>query len=156
MSKIGEFDSIAVDVPTASLQALELGKEVRDILLSTNEGFEEQSKLLKKIAIRMFKKNAKMPIEEWIQYAEDLIPEIECLVKVINGGNKKEISQSMSLISEAKPKLMDLKEYYNKTAQLVKRFFKGDELKENLEGITGSEQKVGLFIQVIEFLDKNN
>lgn len=154
MSKIGEFDSIATDVATASLQILELGKEVPNILLSTNEGFEEQGKILKKIALRMFKKNAKIPIEEWIQYAKDLIPELEKLVKAMENGDKKEQSQIMGSISEAKLKLMDLKEYYNSTVQMVKKFFKGNELKEKLEGITGSEQKIGLFIQAIEFFEK--
>ncbi len=42
MSKIGEFDNIATDIPTACIQALELGKEIINILIKTNEGFEAQ------------------------------------------------------------------------------------------------------------------
>ena len=154
ISKIGEFENIATDIPTASLQILELGKELINILQGTNEGFEEQGKLLKKFAIRIFKKKAKMPIEEWIQCAEGLLPELKCLIEVMKYGEKNEENQTMIVISEAKFKLMDLKDYYNSTAQMVKKFFKGDDLKDKLEGITNSEKIIDLFIQSIEFFEK--
>ena len=154
MSKIGEFESIATDIPTASLQFLELGKEVANILIGTNEGFEEQGRLLKKVAVRIFRKKAKMPIEEWIQFTENLVPELEKLIKAIDNGEKEGQSQIMRAISEAKYKLMDLKDYYNSTAQMVKKLFKGDDLKNKLEGITNSEHNIGLLIQAIEFFEK--
>lgn len=151
MSEIGEFDSIASDKPTVCLQTLELGKQLVEILVDTKAGLDEQGKMAKKIGLRLFKKNAGMPIEDWIQYAKDLVPELEKLVKSIEKGD----ISTLDSISEAKIKLADLKESYISTAKMAGKFLKGEELKNALDGLTFSENRIGLFIEAIEFLEKN-
>lgn len=151
MSEIGEFDSIASDVPTVCLQAVELGKEVLEIIVDTKAGIDEQGKMARTMGLKLFKKYAKMPIEDWIQYAKDLVPEIEKWVKSIEKGD----NPTLDSISEAKIKLADLKENYISTAKMAGRFLKGEELKDALEGLTFSENRIGLLIQAIEFLEKN-
>ena len=155
MSEIGEFDSIASDVPTVCLQAVELGKNIIEIIEGTQEGFDEQGKMLRKMGLKLFKKNAGMSIEEWLQYANDLLPQLEKMAKSIEKGDKEEINQAMAPISEAKLKLMDLKVNYQKTANLAERFLKGDELKDALDGLNLSESRISLLIEAIEFLEKN-
>ncbi len=151
MSEIGEFDSIASDKPTVCLQTLELGKQIVEILVDTKAGLDEQGKMARKMGLKIFKKNAKMPIEEWIQYAKDLVPEFEKLVKSIEKGD----NLTMDSISEAKPKFADLKENYIATAKMASRFLKGEELEDALEGLTFSEKRIGLLIEAIEFLEKH-
>jgi len=151
MSEIGEFDSIASDKKTVSVQVLELGKQIVEILVDTKAGLDEQGKMAKKMGMKLFKKNAGMPIEEWIQYAKDLVPEFEKLVKSIEKGD----APTMDLISEARPKFADLKESYISTAKMASRFLKGEELENALEGLTFSEKRIGLIIEAIEFLEKN-
>jgi len=151
MSEIGEFDSIASDVPTVCLQAVELGKEVLEIIVDTKAGIDEQGKMARTMGFKLFKKYAKMPIEDWIQYAKDLVPEIEKWVKLIEKGD----NPTLDSISEAKIKLADLKENYIGTAKMAGRFLKGEELKDALDGLTFSENRIGLLIQAIEFLEKN-
>ena len=150
MSENGEFDSIASDVPTVCLQVVELGKEVLEIIVDTKAGIDEQGKMAKKMGLKLFKKYAKMPIEDWIQYAKDLVPEIEKWVKSIEKGD----NSTLDSISEAKIKLADLKENYIGTAKMAGRFLKGEELKEALDGLTFSENRINLLIEAIEFLEK--
>ncbi len=154
MSKIGEFEGISTDIPTATLQLIELGKELINTLQGTSDGFEEQGRLTKKLAIRIFIRKAKRPIEEWIQFSKFIVPELKKLIAAIDKGELTAQSELMLNISKAKLSLMDLKNYYTSTAQMVKKFFKGDELKEKLEGIIDSEQNISLFIQAIEFFEK--
>ena len=151
MSEFGEFDCFASDKQTVCLQTLELGKQLVEILVDTKAGLDEQGKMAKKIGLRLFKKNAGMPIEDWIQYAKDLVPELEKLVKSIEKGD----ISTLDSISEAKIKLADLKESYISTAKMAGKFLKGEELKNALDGLTFSENRIGLFIEAIEFLEKN-
>ena len=151
MSEIGEFDSIASDKPTVCMQVVELGNQVLEIIVDTKAGVDEQGKMARTMALKLFKKYAKMPIEDWIQYAKDLVPEIEKWVKSIEKGD----NPTLELISEAKIKLADLKENYISTAKMAARFLKGEELKDALDGLTFSEKRIGLFIEAIEFLEKN-
>ena len=155
MSDMEQIDSIASDVPTVSAQAVELGRQLVGILEGTMEGFESQGKMAKKMGLRMFKKNAGMPIEEWIQYAKDLMPELEKLKTMVEKGDKEGRTQIMDSISEAIPKLNDLKENYIKTADLAGKFIKGEELEEALEGLKFSEKGIDLLRQAIEFLKSN-
>ena len=151
MSENGEIDSIGSDTSTVCLQALELGKEVLEIIVDTKAGIDEQGKMAKKMGLRLFKKYSGMPIEDWIEYAKELVPELEKLVKSIEKGD----NPTMGPISEAKLKLADLKENYIGTAKMASRFLKGDELKDALDGLSFSEKRIGLLIQAIDFLEKN-
>jgi hypothetical protein len=155
MSEEEGFDSIASDVPTVCAQAVVLGNNIIEIIEGTQEGFDEQSKMLRKMGLKLFKKNAKMPIEEWLQYAKDLVPELEKMEKSMEKGDKEEITRVMVPISEAKLKLMDLKDNYIKTAKMAERFLKGDDLKDALDGLNLSERRISLLIEAIEFLEKN-
>ena len=155
MSENEEFDSIASDLPTICSQVLELGKQVLEIIVDTKAGLDEQGKMARTMGIKLFKKYAKMPIEDWIQYAKDLAPELEKLVKSIEKGDKEEINQVMVPISEAKLKLVDLKENYISTAKMASRFLKGEELEDALDGLSFSENRIGLLIEAIEFLENN-
>lgn len=155
MSEIGEFDSIASDKPTVSVQALELGKQLVEILEGTKQGLEEQGAMARKMGTRIFKKSAKMPVEDWIEYAKELLPEFEKLKGAVEKGDKEVITQAMAPITEAQAKLVDLKDNYIKTANLVGKVLKGEELEDALEGLEFSEKKIDLLVQAIEFL-KNN
>ena len=154
MSEEEGFDSIASDVPTVCLQAVELGKNIIAIIEGTQAGFDEQSKMLKKMGLKLFKKNAGMPIEEWLQYAKDLVPVLENMAKSIEKGDEEEVNQAMAPILEAKLKLIDLKENYIKTANMAKKFLKGEDLDDALDGLNLSERRISLLIEAIEFLEK--
>jgi len=151
MSENGEVDSIASDKQTVSKQVLELAKQVLEIIEDTKAGIDEQGKMAKKMGLKLFKKNARMPIEEWIQYAKDLQPEFEKLAKSI----ERDDVPKMDLLSEAKLKFVDLKQNYINMAKMVSRVQKGEELKNSLEGLSSSEKTIGLLIEAIEFLEKN-
>lgn len=157
MAKTSFFEKIASDLKSACIQSIELGKEVENILVETNKGFEEQGKVTKKIAQRMFKKNAGMKIEEWIQYASSTIPEFEKLLNAVENKDTSIENQIKPKILEYKERLGHLSDYYEKTADLVKKFIKDPkECQESLEGINSSKKKIDLFIQVIEFIKKES
>ena len=150
MSDIGEFDSIASDKQTVSKQVLELGKQVLEIIVDTKAGLDEQGKMSQKMGLKLFKKYAGMPIEEWIQYAKDMVPEFEKLMNSIEKGD----NPTLDLIIEAKPKYEDLQKNYINVAKMVSRVQKGEELENSLEGLSFSEKRIGLLIEAIEFLEK--
>ncbi len=150
---MSEIKSIAKDAPTVCLQALELGKNIAEIIEGTKEGIEEQGKMMAKVGFRMFKKTAGMPIDDWIQYAKDFVPVLEKMKSLVEKGDKEEMSQTISSISEAKPKYNDLKDNYIKSKDLAEKFLKGEEAKNAVDGLAETVKKVGLFIQAIEFLE---
>ncbi len=152
---MSEIDNIASDVSTVSVQALELGKNIVEIIEGTKAGIEEQGKVMAKVGFRMFKKSAGMPIDDWIQYAKEFVPELEKLKNLAEKGDKEGISQIIGSISEAKPKYENLKENYIKSKDLAEKFLKGEEMKNAVDGLAETVKKVGLFIQTIEFLEKD-
>ncbi len=155
MAETDFLEKLASDLKTACIQSIELGKRIENILVETNKGFEKQGKVTKKIALRMFKKNAGMKIEEWIQYASSTIPELEKFSSAVENGDIEVQNQIKPNLLEYKEKLRHLSDYYEKTADLVKKFLKDpEELKNSLEGLNNSRKRIDLFIQVIQLIEK--
>ena len=130
------------------IKALEWCEELISTLNGINNGFEERGSLQRKFARSMFKMRAKMKIEEWIEYANNLLPKL----KKLNEGDKSIIVEFAKL----KEHLANLIKYHVKTAKLVQNFFEGDELADILEKLGNAERKVNSFLDVIKVIEAEN
>ncbi len=125
--------------------AIEYGEELVSILSNINNGFEERGGLQRKFGRALFKKRAKMKIDLWIVYANELVPKL----KRLNEGDKSVIYEFPDLLE----RLGNLIKYHIKTAETVKNFFEGEELQEILSRLINSENKIRTFIKIIESID---
>ena len=127
--------------------ALDLSKDLHEILETLNKEFESQGPVAKTLAKADFRKKLGVGIEEWIVKSAELV---NTLSELQHTNDESRIEGLTSTISD----LEKLQDYFAALSEIVKKFVKDPEtLSEGLVSIARRKGVVSLLLVALKQLD---